>query len=154
MLGGTGTVLTFLLAAALAEVPATTPDPAGIELPPIAFSNDPGVLHDGDKFYFFHNPSVSFAEAYQDFRECRGYLAPGAPPRVPGFVPFGAPHHWEVPPVVPAYGLVGQAILAIVMPKLERGMRSNKLRRCLGTRGYVRYPIPGESWHELNTGDE
>jgi len=32
--------------------------------------------------------------------------------------------------------------------------RSNKMRRCVGTRGYERYAIPEAAWDVLNAGDE
>ena len=42
----------------------------------------------------------------------------------------------------------------IITPKMERGLRSNKLRRCMGTRGYQRYAISEAEWDEINKGDE
>lgn len=144
----------FLILAAAAAAPTAVPDPAAVTLPPMAFSKDPGVIHDGYKFYFFHNPSVSFAEAVQDFRECRGYLTAGAPASVPGFIPFGEAHRVDQPVTAYPYGLMGAAMFALLEPKMERGARSNKMRRCMGTRGYVRYPIPGSTFDALNKGDE
>jgi len=32
--------------------------------------------------------------------------------------------------------------------------RSNKMRRCMGTRGYERDAIPEAAWDALNEGDE
>lgn len=142
------------LVVALAAASSTGPDPASVTLPPLALSADAATIHDGYKFYFFHNPAASFAEAVEDFRECRGYLATGAPVSVPGFVPFGEAHRKEAANGMSPYGVMGAAVLAVIEPKLERGARSNKLRRCMGTRGYVRYPIPGATFDLLNSGDE
>lgn len=143
-----------LLSAALGVAPTSVPDEASVKVPNIAQSNDPAVIHDGYKFYFFHNPSVTFKEAFEDFRECRSYLTAGAAPRVPGFVPFGEEHRKDAPPTTSPYGLVGGALLAIIEPKMERGVRSTKMRRCMGTRGYVRYPVSGSAFDALNSGDE
>ncbi len=43
---------------------------------------------------------------------------------------------------------------AIVVPKIERGLRNNKLRRCMEPRGYVRYALPETAWKQINEGDE
>lgn len=51
-------------------------------------------------------------------------------------------------------GLVVAAMAAIIMPKMQRGLDSNKMRRCMGTRGYDRYAIPEAAWNALNEGEE
>lgn len=121
-------------------------------------SHDPKVSEEGYKFYYFHNSSVSFAEAYQDLKQCRAHLPAGGATNVPGFVPWDEAHRRKVyesftaPSVL--HVAVYSAIGAIVVPKIERGLRSNKMRRCMGTRGYARYAIPEPAWETLNEGDE
>jgi hypothetical protein len=126
------------------------PDPATVQAPDVTPSSDPKVREDGYKFYYFHSPEVSFATAYQDLKECRGYLVAGGPAQVPGFIPWDETHRRKVFQGGSQFGLVGYAIGAILLPKLERGVRSNKMRRCMGTRGYVRYAIPEAVWDTLN----
>lgn len=133
---------------------ATLPDPATIEVPDVIPTHDPKIFKAGYKFYYFHSATVSFTQAYEDLRECRAFLAAFGAGQVPGYVPFNETH---TPPEVPSsqpYGLVGVGIGAIVVPKIERGLRSNKMRRCMGTRGYARYAIPERIWDVLNEGDE
>ena len=38
------------------DIAASLPDPATIKVPDVAPSNDPKVIGDGYKFYYFHNP--------------------------------------------------------------------------------------------------
>ncbi len=148
--------LVILAAPALAaEAVVALPDPGTIKVPDVSPALDPKVRKDGYKFYYFHNPAVSFAEAYQDLRECRAHLAVGGGTLIPGFVPWDESHRRTVAQGTPMFpGLVTSALAAIILPKMERGTRSNKMRRCMGTRGYVRYAIPEVTWNALNEGDE
>lgn len=132
----------------------TLPDPATITAPDVTPSTDSKVREEGYKFYYFHSPDVSFEMAYQDLRECRAHLVSGGMAPVPGFIPWGEKHRREVPQLTPMYGLVGGVMSAIIVPKLIRGQRSNKMRRCMGTRGYERYAISESVWDKLNDGDE
>ena len=83
-------------ATAVAAEPTPLPDPATIAVPDVAASNDPKIYDDGYKFYYFHNPSVTFAEAVQDFSECRAHLVVGGGVEVPGFVPWDEAHRRNV----------------------------------------------------------
>ena len=142
-------------AAQTAPASAVLPDPATIKVPDVTPSQDPKVRKEGFKFYYFHNPEVSFAEAVVDLRECRAHLAVGGPARVPGFIPWDETHRRKRQGIVSPYGIVGYLIASeIFLPKIERGLRSNKMRRCMGTRGYDRYAITERAWDVLNDGDE
>jgi hypothetical protein len=145
----------LLPAAQASDAPQALPDPATVKVPDIVSATDPKVREDGYKFYYFYSPEVSFAEAYQDLLECRGYLMTGGA-QIPGFVP------WEPAktPSVAAFGHTGQvlkgngSLLAmVIIPKAEHGIRSNKMRRCMETRGYARYAVPEATWSTLNDGD-
>jgi len=142
------------------------PDPATITVPDVSPSSDPKVRGEGYKFYYFNNPAVSFAEAYQDVAECRAHLVIGGAAQVPGFIPWDQAHRRKVykgggfvvagPSMLTAVvgSMVTAGLAAIILPKMERGARSNKMRRCMGTRGYVRYAIPEAAFDTLNKGDE
>lgn len=134
---------------------APLPDPATISAPEISPSIDPKVQKEGYKFFFFHNPSVSFAEAYADIAECRSFLARDGLATLPSFRPWVEPVKRKTQAYAAApYGLVGAAMASIIVPKLERGQRNNKLRRCMTPRGYARYAIAEADWDRLNEGDE
>jgi hypothetical protein len=134
------------------------PDPEAVALPPMTFGDDPGVAENGYKFFFFHNPDIGFAEAYADVAECRSHLPTGAYLPLPGFVPWVESNQREVEPGVNPYGVVGvvvyAAIASVIMPKMERGQRNNKMRLCMERRGYVRYAIDEAAYDALNSGEE
>ncbi len=148
-----------------AQLHPDLPDPATINVPDVG-TIDPKVQSEGYKFFYFHNPDITFADAVADIAECRSFLSKGAPPRVPGFIAWTEPVKRKVvtgPGLInAAYGPLGiglsigfnAALTAIIMPKMERGLRNNKLRRCMEPRGYARYPLPEASWQVLNEGDE
>lgn len=147
----------FLLAA-LAVVPASAesglapPDPASVQLPDFG-TITPEVIKEGGKFFAFVSPSLTYAQAYEDIAECRSFLPTGIMRPLPSFVP------WEEPSVRPPVvyqpvGLAAGILVSIIMPKLERGQRNNKMRRCMGPRGYQRAAIPEAAWKMLNEGDE
>lgn len=148
-------VWAFMASSAFASDTIQLPDPATVSVPDVAPSNDPKVREDGYKFYYFHNPEVSFAEAHRDFVECRAHLVVGGAAQAPGFIPWGEEHRRKVYEGTPMFpGLFTQALAAIILPKMQRGVESNKMRRCMGTRGYVRYAIPEKTWDILNDGEE
>lgn len=147
----------FLLAAAIAA-PAMAqsglppPDPVSVELPVLGPAT-PEVIKEGGKFFAFVNPSLTYVQAFEDIAECRSFLPVGVYRPLPGFVP------WEEPSVRPpiVYNPVGLAagiLVSIIMPKMERGQRNNKLRLCMGPRGYRRVAVPEAAWEILNEGDE
>lgn len=131
------------------------PDVATVVLPDVSINGNPKALKEGYKFFFFHNPDVSFAEAHADLVECRGFLIVGALSGVPGFRPWVEPVRREIRPNYSnPYGLVGAAMAAIILPKMERGLRNNKMRRCMEPRGYKRIALPEAAWDQINEGDE
>jgi hypothetical protein len=126
------------------------PDPSTVTVPDIG-TTDPKVLANGYKFFVFHNPSVDFATAYADIAECRSFLPAGTGRILPSFTPWIA----AAPPEptqagINRYGLVGAAIGAIIAPKFTRGENNTVLRRCMETRGYVRYAVSETIWNALN----
>jgi hypothetical protein len=136
---------------AFAATPAQPPpDPASIVLPDMSPTRDPKVIEDGWKHYYFHKSGVGYVEAYADFSECYRYLpVAGADPNLPMFAPWTeTPGVVRIQPVNP-YGLVGMGIAALISGPIERRARQAPLRRCLETRGYVRYPLAESVWREL-----
>ena len=128
------------------------PDPASVQLPDLG-TITPEVIKEGGKFFAFSNPSLTYAEAFQDIAECRSFLPTGVFRQLPSFIP------WEEPSVRPPIvyqpvGLAAGILVSIIMPKMERGQRNNKLRRCMGPRGYRRVAVPEAAWLALNEGDE
>lgn len=144
--------LAALVAGPASADPLPPPDPSTVQLPDLG-ATTPEVIKEGGKFFAFVNPSLTYAQAYQDIAECRSFLPTGVFRQLPSFVP------WEEPSVRPPVvyqpvGLAAGILVSIIMPKMERGQRNNKLRRCMGPRGYHRVAIPETAWTILNEGDE
>lgn len=143
----------MLLAAAASAAQAQTsspPDPQTVTLPDLTTPRDPEVIKDGWKHFYFHKAGVTYEEAHADFSECYRYLPVAlTDPSLPMFAPWS-----EVPGVkrfqpTYNYGLVGMAIVALTAGSMERKAYQSRLRRCLETRGYVRYPLPEKVWRQL-----
>lgn len=123
------------------------PDPATIELPDLS---PPADREEGSKHYYFHKAGVAYEEAYSDFADCYRYFpVAGADASLPMFAPWR--RKAGVEKLAPAYnyGLVGIGIAALLAPSLERKAKSSRLRRCLETRGYLRYPIAEKSARQI-----
>ena len=142
-----------VLSASTAGAQALLPDPDTVELPPMTFGTDPEVAKNGYKFFFFHNASVSYAEAALDFAECHSQLATGSLLPLPGFVPWTEANNRASAQTTSPYGIVGSAIGAIIQPKLERGQRNNKMRLCMERRGYARYAIDEAAYDAIWEGE-
>lgn len=137
---------------AVAVQPGAPPDPAALALPDLSPTRDPNVVADGWKYFYFHKSGVSFAEAYADFSDCYRFLpVAGAIGTLPMFAPWREmPGVQVIEPTYGAnYGLVGVVIANIVAGPLERRWRQSRLRLCMEPRGYVRYPIPEQTWEQL-----
>jgi hypothetical protein len=119
----------------------------------ITFGMDPKVAANGYKFFFSHNPRLTYDEAVADLAECHSQLQIGAPLTLPAFVPWTEQNTRPVVRVVSPYGLAGDAMLAIIQPKLERGLRNNRMRLCMERRGYVRYAIDQAAYDAIWEGD-
>lgn len=147
------------LAAQAADPAPASPDPSTITAPDVTPSHDTRVREEGDKFYYFHNPGVTFAQAYQDLKACRGLMVMGGMVPINSFVPWddgrtNAGSARPVQAVASPYGLVGATMATLILPGLERWHAGNRMQRCMSTRGYVRYAIPEATWDMLNEGDE
>jgi hypothetical protein len=149
---GFATALAALLGGAMPASAQTgaPPDPSTVAVPDLTPPSDPEGLEDGSKHYYFHKTGVSYAEAYEDFSECYRYLpVAGALPNLPMFAPWSEEPGVERIQPVNNYGLVGMGIAALFLGPIERKLRQAPVRRCLETRGYVRYPLPEKAWRQL-----
>jgi len=131
------------------------PDPATVKVPDVS-AGTPELDASGDaKYFYFHKDGVSFEHAAGDFVECFGYAIPPIPPvKLPAFVLLdeNAKRGGHVGPS--PYGLIGEAIGAILMPSLLRRSAMGNMRVCMGFKGYKRYPTTKETYLVLNEGDD
>lgn len=144
---------------ALAIVPAAAgaqealPDPASVTVPDLSGSADPAVVENGWKYFFYHRPDTSFAEAYADIADCYRFLTPAgwANVRIPRFIPWveRVPGEHMSTGYFEHSGLVGLAIGAMFEGTLSRRDRQAKMRRCMEPRGYTRYGVAEEIWENV-----
>ncbi len=135
---------------AVAQSPGA-PDPAGIAVPDLAAAAN--KLGDERKFFVFHKPGVSFAQAYSDLSFCARYIPHGAMRSVNSFVPWTSEDPLRPQVVTSQHGLVGAVILGVVSGPLERSNRQTKMIRCMVPRGYARYRTSEALWKSINGED-
>lgn len=142
--------------AALLALPAYAQDTGApvdtttIVLPDLTGGRDADVVRNGWKYFYFWRADTSFEEALADFTECYRFLPVGSThPGTPMFAPWEGRPAAEAYTPIPAYGLVGVAIGAIIAGPLERRARQSRLRRCMEPRGYQRYPLQERRWEVL-----
>jgi len=146
-------VALLALAPALAVAQPALPDPATVAVPDVSVAGDQTTLKDGDKFFYFHRPDVSFADAYADIAECRSFLTQPTPVPLPAFRPWNEPVRQEAGTTYRPYPLAAAIFSALILPGLERGRDRSLMRLCMEPRGYARYPLPKAAWTSLNEGD-
>lgn len=133
----------------------TAPPPASADevLPDLAVPA--GKLGDDRKYIVFHKPGVTVEQAAADLSFCWRFLPHSVAREAPSFVPWlrgEATRH--VSYSNGNYGLVGDAIAAIVAGPVERSIRQSRLYRCMVPRGYARYRTSEDVWKLLNTTDD
>lgn len=142
-------VLLWAGAAAAQPAPPMLP---GVAVPSLAVPAD--QLADARKYFLFHQPGISLAQAEADLAFCWRFLPHGLQRKVPGFVAWRrADGPREIPYAIDQYGLTGQIIGAIIAGPLERSARQSRLFRCMVPRGYARYRTSEALWKQLNEGD-
>jgi hypothetical protein len=121
-------------------------------VPDLSHSGDPAVVADGWKYFLFRREGVSFAEAHADFSDCYRFLAPQSWQTVQlgRFVPWESRAGRTRPTYQPnPYGLVGDLMLMAIEGTLARRDYQSKMRRCMETRGYIRYGVDVEIWNHV-----
>ncbi len=156
--------LPFIAMLGLAAMPALAaeygqdiPDPATIRVPDLSHSSYPEVVANGWKYFFFRREGVTFAEAYRDITDCQNFLWQSnfSVFSLPRFVAWTEPtgRTTGLPDPDFSQGLlksaVTSAITAMVEGTLERRDRQSKMRRCMETRGYIRYSVAEETWESV-----
>lgn len=142
-----------IMAPSAAQAQEGLPDPDSISLPSVA-ADDPKVIKEGYKFFYFHRPENTFSEALADVAECRSFMHHGVYPPQSSFIPWVEPAKRPVRTDYLDFNLVKTVLAAIILPKLNRGLDNNIVRRCMEPRGYKRYPLPEASWKAINEGEE
>jgi len=123
---------------------------AAVPLPDLKFESNELVEQDFDKYYYFHRPETSFAEAFADISECDSlssgltYYAGGSAP-YPGY--YGGQYGIG--------GVIGSAIGSALGDLIHgsaarRNVRRINMRNCMGFKGYDRYGLQKDLWTKFN----
>lgn len=131
------------------------PSAEGLALPKLDYTPSPKLTPDFDKYFYFHRPSTTFAEAYADIRECHG-LAGGKVAYRQGNSAFADTYTTSY--LIPQYGMAGAlggALGGALVGLLIGGGNHDKIHRinirnCMGFKGYQRYGLPKDLWEEFN----
>jgi len=136
-------------------------DPATIAVPDVSLPKDRAAADDlianGWKYHFFHKDRVSFETARADVAFCHGYLPKVQLLALPGYSSFQGVARKTKSSGNQSFGLVGAAIADVIggaiNDMLDRRDRVSRMRRCMETRGYTRYPMAKKLWESFDGRD-
>jgi len=127
------------------------PDPASLTRPDLAFVSTPEIVDDFEKYFYFHRDETSFADAFNDIRECDA-LASGSNIYMgadAGSIAAASAQYGAMAGAVG--GVIGSAIAdAIFGSAARRQQRRLNLRNCMAFKGYQRYGLEGDLWKKFN----
>lgn len=139
---GEDTVATVDMAEATSQV-----DPATIAMPELAFTPDPTIEKDFDKYYYFHRDDADFTTALADLRDCDNLSRGLARPLGNMETPY--PYNMTTGGLIG--GAIGNAMVAAIFGSAQvRAMRRINMRRCMFYKGYDRYGLPKDTWQAFN----
>lgn len=126
------------------------PDPASLTMPKLEFTPTQVDIDNYDKYFYFHREGTSFAEAYNDIRECDA-LASGSNIYLGGSDAAEGMMSTYGPLAGGIGSAVGSAMAdAIFGSAARRAQRRQSMRNCMGFKAYKRYPLNGDLWKEFN----
>ncbi len=121
-------------------------DPSKVETPALAFAETEDDRRGYDKYFYFSRPGASFADAYQDVRECDA-LARGVSFHTGTQVPY--PYAGTMAGALG--GAVGSLMVDAIFGSAERRrLRRVNLRTCMGFKGYTRHGLNKDLWQRFN----
>ena len=120
---------------------------AKLAMPKLAFTASPTDAQDFDKYYVFHRPETSFAEAYADIVECDGY----ARGLSSGVAYQEVPYPYAGTMAGAIGGAIGNALAVAIFGSAEkRRLRRVNIRQCMNFKGYERFGLSKDLWKEFN----
>lgn len=121
-----------------------------VAMPDLAYTPDPVIAADFDKYFFFHRPDTDFSQAYADITECDS-LASGINFYMGGndaimqnaVMQYGAA------------GAIGGAIGGLMADAIfgsaeRRRIKRVNLRNCMFYKGYDRYGLEKDLWQTFH----
>jgi len=121
-----------------------------VAMPALAFTPDPTIAADFDKYFFFHRDGTDFSTAYADVIECDSLAS--------GINFYMGADNWAVQNAVMQYGAagaVGSVIGSLMVDAIfgsaeRRRIKRINMRNCMFYKGYDRYGLEKELWQKFN----
>lgn len=121
-----------------------------VAMPDLAFTPDPTVAADFDKYFFFHRQGTDFSQAYADITECDSLAS--------GINYYLGADDWALQNAFNQGGLaggVGGVIGSLMADAIfgsaeRRRIKRINLRNCMFYRGYDRYGLEKERWQAFH----
>lgn len=154
------TGLALLPLAAVAQAQAIKSEPEmrlftaeeveAIAMPDLAYTPDPAIAADSDKYFFFHREGTEFAVAYADITECDSlasginfYMGANDAVMQNAIMQYGAA------------GAIGGAIGGLMADAIfgsaeRRRIKRINLRNCMFYKGYDRYGLKKDLWQAFH----
>lgn len=128
--------------------------PAEIEavaMPDLAFTPDPTIAQDFDKYFFFHREGTDFSRAYADITECDSLAS--------GINYYSGADSAAIAGAMANYGVlaggIGGALGGLMADAIfgsaeRRRIKRINLRNCMFYKGYDRYGLEKERWQAFH----
>lgn len=121
-----------------------------VTMPELAFTADPLIEKDFDKYFFFHRENTDFSTAYADITECDSLAS--------GINFYMGADNWAMQNAVMQYGAagaIGGALGSLMADAIfgsaeRRRIKRINLRNCMFFKGYDRYGLEKDLWQEFH----
>ena len=122
-----------------------------IAMPDLAYTPDPTVAADFDKYFFFHREGTDFSQAYADITECDSLAS--------GINFYMGADSAAISSAMSQYGVlaggIGGAIGGLMADAIfgsaeRRRIKRINLRNCMFYKGYDRYGLEKELWQAFH----
>jgi hypothetical protein len=129
----------------------TAAEVEAVAMPSLAYTPDPTIAADFDKYFFFHRPETDFAHAYADITECDSLAS--------GINFYMGANDAAIASAMSQYGAlaggIGGALGGLMADAIfgsaeRRRIKRINLRNCMFYKGYDRYGLKKDLWQEFH----
>jgi hypothetical protein len=129
----------------------TAAEVEAVAMPSLAYTPDPTIAADFDKYFFFHRPDTDFAHAYADITECDSLAS--------GINFYMGANDAAIASAMSQYGAlaggIGGALGGLMADAIfgsaeRRRIKRINLRNCMFYKGYDRYGLKKDLWQEFH----
>ena len=122
-----------------------------VAMPDLAYTPDPAIAADFDKYFFFHREGTDFSQAYADITECDSLAS--------GINFYMGASDGAIAGAMANYGVlaggIGGAIGGLMADAIfgsteRRKIKRKNLRNCMYFKGYDRYGLEKDLWQAFH----